>query len=709
MERNVHIPRALFDSKAEFNPCQYHPFLQVMEWDEAEGKYRWNGKRSLLITDEVGVGKTYETGIILQELYKRGLRILIFCPVKLCDNWCREMQSFGLNFINYKTEKQLSRLTVLPYSAFFAKEFSEETEKAETARINKDLGDETLLSVGLDYDVLVLDEAHYIRNADGVYYKRIRELIERNEATASKLKIFLTGTPIFNTEEDFQNIKELLEFRQETAAITGTTQGVANLYDRELQVRECNTFFSEKEMEIFDFIDMGAYEQVTGFLKKLSASSFFSLKEWLNAGADVQKLVWQASLEEESIYGGTHENVTEVKFEFDELKQLCAGWSEEEDSKLCGLLRLLDELKKEDEAPAFKVVIFTCFIKTAEYLKKRLEGEYRVYSILGSTKAGEVKDIVSNFKNTEEPAIMICSEAAREGQNMQFCHYLVHYDYPYTPAAIGQRNGRIYRKGQKHQPAVYYMKTNYLVPIGRNGFYFDRSYDAHLFQNIVVRKADIINKGSAERGIVRVPILPEKRYYYLPGTETEWLEAEDNVVQLTKEIAVKDAIRERLLKEKSVFSPDESPVLSEEDSEKLWEMLGYRCNFLRKDGEMKVEKETPPKLTEACVTRVVEWFSKHYGANGEHNEGMDTDAVASPAERLKELIRELCSSEEWTKERISNENAEQYKKMLKDFLEKVHTAEGMDALGNDKTEIRGFETARLLELKGMADDGEGTV
>ena len=49
---------------------------------------------------------------------------------------------------------------------------------------------------------------------------------------------------------------------------------------------------------------------------------------------------------------------------------------------------------------------------------------------------------------------MICTDAAGEGINLQFCWLMVNYDMPWNPARLEQRMGRIHRYGQKHDPVV---------------------------------------------------------------------------------------------------------------------------------------------------------------------------------------------------------------------------------------------------------------
>ena len=85
---------------------------------------------------------------------------------------------------------------------------------------------------------------------------------------------------------------------------------------------------------------------------------------------------------------------------------------------------------------------------------------------------------------------------------MQFAKYLIHYDFPYTPAALGQRNGRIYRKGQENIPEAYYITVN-------------DSYDERLFGEIIVEKTNIVKKASDENLISILNVLPSHSKKYI--------------------------------------------------------------------------------------------------------------------------------------------------------------------------------------------------
>ncbi len=73
----------------------------------------------------------------------------------------------------------------------------------------------------------------------------------------------------------------------------------------------------------------------------------------------------------------------------------------------------------------------------------------------------EQQDLVERFGRLDDPVrVLLCSDVASEGLNLHyFCHRLVHFDLPWSLMVFQQRNGRVDRYGQKHQPQIVYLFT----------------------------------------------------------------------------------------------------------------------------------------------------------------------------------------------------------------------------------------------------------
>ena len=144
-----------------------------------------------LLADEVGLGKTIEVGMILKEMHYRGTddAVLILTPAQLAQQWQGEMlEKFGLDFTcNYDDD----------FAGFDAHDHviaSIDTAKSDRHR-------STVLAC--DWDVLVLDEAHYVKNEDTDRYELLENL-------SYDYAFFLTATPIQNDVTDLYNIISLL-------------------------------------------------------------------------------------------------------------------------------------------------------------------------------------------------------------------------------------------------------------------------------------------------------------------------------------------------------------------------------------------------------------------------------------------------------------------------------------------------------------------
>lgn len=123
----------------------------------------------------------------------------------------------------------------------------------------------------------------------------------------------------------------------------------------------------------------------------------------------------------------------------------------ETDAKVEFLLRKLLELKRKEQNPDLKFLIFTEFISTQFMLKKILEekGGYICHAINGSMNFDQRVEALKSFK--ENSQVLICTDAAGESLNMQFAHVVINYDMPWNPMVLEQRIGRVDRIGQSFE------------------------------------------------------------------------------------------------------------------------------------------------------------------------------------------------------------------------------------------------------------------
>jgi len=183
-------------ARVDFIPYQFRPVLRFIRSDRPR----------LLVADGVGVGKTIEAGLILRELQaRRDIRsILIICPRPLVTErkWQIEMKRFEERFIHLDgrtlrycinemdlegTWPEQHQRVIIPYS-LFDEALLYGSGSGGKRKIKKGLLD---LDPPPRFDLVIVDEAHHIRNQDTFSHKAVRFFCDHAEAV-----VFLTATPI---------------------------------------------------------------------------------------------------------------------------------------------------------------------------------------------------------------------------------------------------------------------------------------------------------------------------------------------------------------------------------------------------------------------------------------------------------------------------------------------------------------------------------
>jgi superfamily II DNA or RNA helicase len=139
--------------------------------------------------------------------------------------------------------------------------------------------------------------------------------------------------------------------------------------------------------------------------------------------------------------------------EVEGLFRLADSLRNHKEAKFAELLRVLDSsdvIRADDE----KLVIFTEHRDTLTSLQKRLEEKgYTITCIHGGMDVDARKEAQREFRRKAK--IMLATDAAGEGINLQFCRFLVNWDIPWNPNRLEQRMGRIHRYGQQEDVKVF--------------------------------------------------------------------------------------------------------------------------------------------------------------------------------------------------------------------------------------------------------------
>lgn len=184
-----------YASRTEFQVHQFKPVLKFLN----------TSKQRLLLADEVGLGKTIEAGIIITEIAARLgelSRVLIVCPSMLISKWEKEMQRrFNLEFKIIKRNDLLRFLE--RYHEYGQAEKLKGIVSLQTIRSKKII--ENLRNISPHFDIVVVDEAHYMRNKETLS----NELGEVLSELADSM-IFLSATPLQMGTSDLFNLLNIL-------------------------------------------------------------------------------------------------------------------------------------------------------------------------------------------------------------------------------------------------------------------------------------------------------------------------------------------------------------------------------------------------------------------------------------------------------------------------------------------------------------------
>ena len=209
--RLANVIYSMETSQTEFLPYQFKPVLKLLE----------SPNNSLLIADEVGLGKTIEAGLIWTELRARsGARnLLVICPPHLREKWQTELGSrFGVraeicgakevleHLRQWRKDSNHSFAIVSSFHGLRPPKNWEAEAPSKSPRIGVAHLLAELSAGSTPIDLVVIDEAHYMRNRDN----RVAELGELATAAAAH-RVFLSATPIHTRNENLYNLLRLLD------------------------------------------------------------------------------------------------------------------------------------------------------------------------------------------------------------------------------------------------------------------------------------------------------------------------------------------------------------------------------------------------------------------------------------------------------------------------------------------------------------------
>ncbi|MGB9711183.1 MAG: helicase-related protein [Thermodesulfovibrio sp.] len=489
-------------------------------------------KIRFLIADDPGAGKTIMAGLIVKELKLRGIinRILIVVPGHLKDQWRRELKEKFQETFTVVTRQVMDA----HYGENIWERENQIITSIDFLRQEDIL--KTLTTIHWDLVIAdeahKMAAYSYANRVSKTHRYKVGEVLSKN----TKHFLFLTATPHKGDPENYRLLLDLLEpgFFATTEMVQESIQKSENpLFIRRLKEdlrdfegkplftnRYAKTLkfrLSEREKILYNKVSEYVLSQYNKaiqsdkrknvafalvILQRRLASSIYALncslrrrKQKLEQLSDIKPEVVFINMDKYEDYEDYEEaerwqeennwetlsvakNREELKMEIQTLNELINLSEElirnEEEVKLKQLREAIKEgFKKIEEINGNKkIIIFTESKDTMDYLYEKIKSwGYSVNFIHGGMALEQRIEAEKIFKNQTE--VMVATEAAGEGINLQFCHIMINYDIPWNPNRLEQRIGRIHRYGQNKDVFMF----NLVAEDTREGEVFSKLFD----------------------------------------------------------------------------------------------------------------------------------------------------------------------------------------------------------------------------------------
>jgi superfamily II DNA or RNA helicase len=468
-------------------PEEYRVYRAGLEWDlidpivietreDLKSEYRWRDRMEpyhhqvtnlitfcrrlpvTLLADDVGLGKTISAGLIISELISRSrlAKILIVCPKLLSPQWQEEL----LTKFNIPSEIAIGRKLITADS----KDTGAVITTYQSARLHLD-------AIPQDrFQMLVLDEAHKLRNLYGVekppqVAKRFRKALEERRF---RFVLMLTATPIQNRLWDLYSLVDLLtvarghqnpfgsegvfarkfiadnreQARQLKLEARDEFRSIVYGYMSRVRRGDAKLYFPDRVVQMHQVEPTMAELQLIGAIakpiQKLNRLAQISILQALTSSPEAL----MAQLNNMARNGTVPEELAAT------VRTIVTGMPTS--AKLHGLGGLIDRLQRENPE-RWRLVVFTGRLETQTTIQVFLETHGLTVGIINGMSGPRNQETIARFrKNPPDCHVIVSTEAGSEGVNLQVANVLVNYDLPWNPMIVEQRIGRVQRLASEH-------------------------------------------------------------------------------------------------------------------------------------------------------------------------------------------------------------------------------------------------------------------
>ena len=354
---------------------------------------------SALLGDEMGLGKTVQAIACMVALRNEGAtHFLVVAPASVLVNWCREVPQHS----------------DLACTEIHGSDMAEEQEgwfnNGGVAVTTYETAGRITLPDDFTISLLVVDEAHYVKNPQANRTKVVKALRDR-----SKKVLFMTGTALENRVDEMCNLVDMLQ--PETAK---SLAGMKELsHASQFRDAAAPVYFRRTR------------DDVLSELPEKQES-----EEWLRLGS-AEDTIYRASV---------------AARQFAEMRRVSWNTEKLEDSvKAKRLIELCDEAKEQGR----RIIVFSFFLKTLARAGEAL-GDRCMGPINGSVTPAMRQKIIDEFSESEPGTVLLSQiQAGGTGLNIQAASVVIFCEPQIKPSLETQAISRAYRMGQAHKVLVY--------------------------------------------------------------------------------------------------------------------------------------------------------------------------------------------------------------------------------------------------------------
>jgi SWI/SNF-related matrix-associated actin-dependent regulator 1 of chromatin subfamily A len=381
--------------------------------------------KKFILADDMGLGKT--TSTIIAALESGAKKVLIICPATLKINWKREIENYSDKSVYISEGKNFSAdsdFVIINYDII--KNFHDIKKKSESQILDA------------NFDLVVIDEAHYIKNATAQRTKLINDIVKK----VDRLWL-LTGTPMTSRPIDYFNLLSLIEspvaknwmayairycegyqFNAGGRKIWNVT-GASNL--EELRDRTTGLTLRRLKENVLDLPD------------KIITPVYLRLKSKMYEEIMGEYYDWYDKNPEES------KSLTVQFTKLTKIRQVIA------DEKINQTIELAENIIEQGK----KVIIFCNFTDSLNKICEHFGKE--AVKVDGSMSKPARQLSVDSFQESDKVKVFVGNiKAAGVGLTLTSAEAVIMNDLSFLPSDHAQAEDRAYRYGQKNNVLVYY-------------------------------------------------------------------------------------------------------------------------------------------------------------------------------------------------------------------------------------------------------------